>query len=230
MRSIAIGFFLLAAFADTASAQRRIPGLRAQEPSIWLTGGVGLFTGNGVNDGRSASVWDFGNSTNFQYRGSLEKTIGTQSTIGLNATYVRVPFTYRSTTLVPPGGGASCGECEAHLDMMTLSLGVHIGGGVGFHQVIEGNAGIVSYSNLTRDSDGAELAPLNGNTDPIFSAGYGFGYGFNERTTINLVQDIGIALHEKTGLANGVRNTNSVRTLRASVRIGLGSRAGVRRR
>jgi hypothetical protein len=230
MRSIAIGFFILVACADALSAQRRIPGLRVQEPSIWITGGAGLFTGNGVNDGRSGSVWDFGNATNFQYRGSLEKTIGTQSSIGLTGTYVRVPFTYRGPAIAPPGGGATCGSCEAHLDMMTLSLGVHIGGGAGFHQVIEGNAGVVRYTNLKRDADGADLAPRGGNMDPIFSAGYGFGYGFNERTTINLVQDYGIALHEKTGLANGERNTNSVRTLRFAVRFGFGSRAGVRRR
>ena len=230
MIRIAIGFLMLVVYADVLSAQRRIPSIRAQEPSIWITGGAGLFTGNGVNDGVTESVWDFGNSTNFQYRGSLEKTIGTQSAIGLTGTYVRVPFTYRSTAIVPPGGGASCGQCEAHLDMMTLSLGVHIGGGVGFHQVIEGNAGVVRYANLTRDSDGATLAPSGGSMDPIFSAGYGFGYGFNERTTINLVQDYGIALHEKTGLATGVRNTNSVRTLRFSLRFGFGSRAAVRRR
>jgi hypothetical protein len=230
MRSIAIGFLMLVACADVLFAQRRVPGLRAQEPSIWITGGAGLFTGNGVNDGRSGSIWDFGSATNFQYRGSLEKTIGTQSSIGLTGTYVRVPFTYRSSTIVPPGGGASCASCEAHLDMMTLSLGVHIGGGVGFHQVIEGNAGVVRYTSLKRESDGAELAPRTGNVDPIFSAGYGFGYGFNERTTINLVQDYGIALHEKTGLANGERNTNSVRTLRFALRFGFGSRATVRRR
>jgi len=114
--------------------------------------------------------------------------------------------------------------------MMTLSIGFHIGGGAGFHQVIEGNAGVVQYTNLERDSDGAALAPSNGSVDPIFSAGYGFGYGLNERTTINLVQDYGIALHEKTGLANGVRNTNSVRTLRFSMRFGFGSRVTARRR
>ena len=225
MRTISIVFVLVMASVESLGAQRRMPGLGVREPSIWLTAGAGFFTGNGVNDGATESTWDFGSSTNFQYRGSMEKTIGDQAAIGLIGTYVRVPFIYSSTAVIPPGGGATCGSCEAHLDMMTLSAGFHIGGGPGFHQVIEGNAGVVRYSGLKRDSDGADLAPTGGNLDPIFSFGYGFGYGFGQNTTINLVQDLGIALHEKTGLANGVRNTNSVRTLRVTGRFGFGTRS-----
>lgn len=225
MRTISIVLVLLMASAESIYAQRRMPGLGVREPSTWVTVGAGFFTGNGVNDGRTASTWDFGNSTNYQYRGSLERTIGDRASIGLIGTYVRVPFIYSSTAILPPGDGATCGTCGAHLDMMTLSLGFHIGGGPGFHQVIEGNGGVARYSGLKRDEDGADLAPTGGNLDPIFSFGYGFGYGFGQNTQINLVQDLGIALHEKTGLANGVRNTNSVRTLRFTARFGFGTRA-----
>ncbi|HWL39077.1 MAG TPA: hypothetical protein VNO75_02480 [Gemmatimonadaceae bacterium] len=218
MRLISIVFVILAASAEVLHAQRRIPRPLVGEPATWVTAGAGFFTANGVNDGATESTWDFGSATNFQYRASLERTIGDRSSIGLIGTYVRVPFTYVSNATLPSGE-------EAHLDMMTLSLGFHIGGGPGLHQVIEGNAGAVRYSNLKRDSDGAALAPTGGNVDPIFSFGYGFGYGFGQTTQINLVQDIGIALHEKTGLANGVRNTNSVRTLRFTARFGFGTRA-----
>ncbi len=225
MRRIAIGFIMVVACAESLSAQRRIPGVRGGEPAAWISGGIGFFTGNGVNDGRTQSTWDFGSSTNFQYRASLEKTIANQSSFGLMGTYVRVPFVYTSTAVVPPSGGATCGSCEAHLDMMTLSATFHAGGGVGFHQVIEASAGVAQYSSLTRDSDGAELAPSGGNLDPIFSFGYGFGYGLSQNTQIDLVQDYGIALHEKSGLANGVSNTNTVRTLRFTARFGFGSRS-----
>ena len=225
MRTISIVLVLLMASAESLFAQRRIPRIGVREPSIWITGGAGFFTGNGVNDGRTESTWDFGSSTNYQFRTSLEKTVGDQASIGFIGTYVRVPFVYSSTTIIPPEEGETCGNCEAHLDMMTLSAGFHIGGGPGFHQVIEGTAGVVQYTNLTRDSDGAKLAPTRGNLDPIFSFGYGFGYGFGQNTQINLVQDLGIALHEKTGLATGVRNTNSVRTLRFTARFGFGTRA-----
>jgi len=225
MRRIAFGFIMLVVCAESSSAQIRRPAIRSGEPSAWLTGGLGFFTGNGVNDGRTSSTWDFGSSTNFQYRASLEKAIANQSAFGIVGTYVKVPFIYSSNSIVPPSEGATCGSCEAHLDMITVSATFHAGGGPGFHQVIEASGGVAQYANLTRDSDGAKLAPSGGNIDPIFSFGYGFGFGFGNNTQINLVQDYGIALHEKSGLANGVSNTNTVRNLRFSVRFGFGSQA-----
>ncbi len=226
MRRNSIILVLLMVCAPSLFAQRRIPGMRVAEPSTWFTAGVGLFTGNGVNDGATQSAWDFGSSTNFQYRASLERSIGNQSAIGLVGTYVQVPFNYESSALVPPP--ESCTRCEAHLDMMTLSATFHMGGGRGIHQVVEANGGVVWYRNLTRDSDGGTLAPTGGNMDPIFSIGWGLGYGLSENTTINLVQDYGIALHEKKGLANGVSNTNTIRALRLSARFGFGSRVRTR--
>ena len=225
MRRIAFGFIMVVVCAESTSAQMRRPVVRSGEPSAWLTGGVGFFTGNGVNDGRTSSTWDFGSSTNFQYRASLEKAIANQSAFGIVGTYVKVPFIYSSSSIVPPSEGVTCGSCEAHLDMITVSATFHAGGGPGFHQVIEASGGVAQYTNLTRDSDGAKLAPSGGNIDPIFSFGYGFGFGFGNNTQINLVQDYGIALHEKSGLANGVSNTNTVRNLRFSVRFGFGSQA-----
>lgn len=229
MRRISFVLILLMMCAPSLYAQRRIPGIRVPEPSTWVTAGVGLFTGNGVNDGATESTWDFGNSTNFQYRGSLERSTGNQASFGIVGTYVRVPFEYTSGGLVPPPGAATCpGGCDARLDMMTLSAIYRIGGGRGFHQMLEGNAGMVWYRNLTRESDGAALPPTGGNLDPIFSLGWGFGYGLSANTHINLVQDLGITLHEKKGLATGVRNANSVRTLRFTARFGFGSRVRTR--
>lgn len=231
MRRVFLVFALTAFFAADADAQRR-GRYSTGDPSIWVSGGIAGFTGQGVNDGKTESAWDFGRSTSWQYRASLEKSIQNQSTFGIIGTYVRVPFVYlagTSASLPGSGGGARCTQCDAHLDMMTLAATFHIGGGKGFHQVIDASAGIAAYRNLERDSDGVSLAPADGNMDPIFSIGYGFGYGLNENTQINLVQDYGITLHEKSGLANGVSNTNTVRALRASLRFGFG-RQGARRR
>jgi hypothetical protein len=207
---------MVAFAAGSLSGQRRPRVYSTGEPGIWLTGGIAGFTGTGVNDGPTRSTWDFGNSTNLQYRASLEKTVGSGgSSFGISSSYARVPFVY-SEALAP--------SVDAHLDMMTLLATFHAGSGYGFHQVIELNGGIVAYKNLKRDSDGAKLAGGRGSIDPLFSIGYGIGYGLSDRTQLEFVPDYAIAIHERSGLSNGVSNTNSMRSLRVSLRMGFGAR------
>ena len=225
MRRFLLTLFVLTIAAQSAGAQRRTGMLRLGEPAYWFSAGVAGFNGNGVNDGRTASSWDFGNSTNLQYRASLEKSMGNGSSFGLAGTYARVPFVYSSDPFTPlPSGttGARCGSCNAQLDMTTLVAVFRAGAGVGFHQIIELSGGVVAYQNLKDESTNAKLAPGGGNMDPIFAIGYGIGYGLNERTQINFVPDYAIALHERGGLSNGVSNTNSTRSLRLSLRMGFG--------
>jgi hypothetical protein len=207
-----------AALPAHAQVRRRVP-MNVGEPSVWVSGGIGLFNGNGVNDGSTQSSWDFGNATTPQYRLSLEKAFSTNAAIGATGTYTHVPFTYRSI-----GDNGSCSECAAHLDMVTVGASFHYGGGLGFHQVLEGVAGIVDYVNLKRDDDKSSLAPAGGNIDPYFTFGYGFGYTLNPQTEVSVVQDFGIALHEKTGLTSEDSNTLRQRTLRLNFRYGFGSR------
>ena len=94
---------------------------------------------------------------------------------------------------------------------------------LGLHQALELNGGIVAYQNLKRDSDGAKLAG-SGNIDPLFSLGYGFGYGINEHTSIDVMSDYGIAIHERSGASNAVSNTNTMPGLRVLLRMGFGGR------
>jgi hypothetical protein len=129
-----------------------------------------------------------------------------------------VPILYSNVGL----GG--CSSCNAHLDMTTLVATFHFGSGSGFHQVIELNGGIVNYANLKRDSDGVSLAG-GSNIDPVFSAGWGFGYGFDDRTQLEFVVGTGIAIHERTGLSNGVSNTNRMQSLKIAFRRGFGTRS-----
>ena len=107
--------------------------------------------------------------------------------------------------------------------MMTAVATFHAGAGYGLHQVIELNAGVVAYENLKRESDGAKLAG-GGNIDPLFSLGWGFGYGLNERTNIDIMSDYAFAIHERKGLSNGVSNTNNMPGLRVLFRMGFGGR------
>jgi hypothetical protein len=224
MRRVSLAFLILIFGAASLSAQRR-PRVFTSDPDVWVSGGVAGFTGNGVNDGRSASAWDFGNSTNWQYSASVEKTLsGGGSSFGVAGTYAHVPFVYQGPTFpVPGGGGATCGSCDAHLNMTTLVATFHVGSGSGFHQVIGLNGGIVNYANLKRDADGVRLAG-GSNTDPLFSVGWGFGYGFDDRTQLEFVPDYSIAIHERSGLSNGVSNTNRMRSLKLTFRRGFGAR------
>ncbi|MGH7650423.1 MAG: hypothetical protein ACREMS_01135 [Gemmatimonadaceae bacterium] len=211
--------FALFVVATPLSAQRGQRASSPGDPSIWISGGIAGFAANGVNDGASGSSWDFGNSTNLAYSASLEKVMSNTISLGVSASYAWMPFAYLGSG-VPTGGGANCTRCDAHLDMTTLVGTLHAGGSVGIYQVIELNAGIVMYQNLTRDSDHAKLAPLGTNIDPYFSLGYGIGYGLSRTTQIEFVPDAGISIHERGGSSNGLSNTTSVRSLRLAVRMG----------
>ncbi|MGE5749024.1 MAG: hypothetical protein ACM31F_03625 [Gemmatimonas sp.] len=208
---------LVAAMPAQSQVRRRIPN--TAEPSAWVSLGIGLFNGNDVSDGNTASTWDFGRASNPLYRAAFEKAVSRTASVGLTGTYVRAPFTYIGT-----GGDNSCDRCAAHLDMMTLGLSGHVGGGLGLHQVLEASAGAIQYRNLERDSDHAALAPVNGNIDPYFTFGYGFGYTVNPQTEISIVQDFGLAIHERDGLTSEQSNTLTQRTLRLNLRYGFGNR------
>jgi len=222
MTRFSLALLMVMLFAKSLSAQRRQRGFTS-DPNMWVTGGIAGFTGNGVNDGRSASTWNFGNAWNWQYSASLEKTLsGGGSSFGVAGSYARVPFAY-SGPAVPVPGGATCSGCNAHLDMTTLVATFHIGSGSGFHQVADLNGGIINYANLTRDTDGVKLAG-GSNIDPLFSGGWGFGYGFDDRTQIEFAWDYVIAIHERSGLSNGVSNTNRMQLLKVTFRKGLGVR------
>jgi hypothetical protein len=228
MRRFSLALLTLMFSAGALSAQMpRRPSGYTNNPDYWITAGVSGFRANVVNDGTSASTWNFGNSTNFAYRGSIEKGGNNGSSFGLAGSWSHVPFQYTSTGAVIPSGGAQClsASCDAHLDLMTLVATFHSGAGIGFHQVLELNGGVVAYRNLKRDSDGAKLAPTGGNIDPLFALGYGFGYGLSDRTNLDIISDYSFAIHERKDLSNGTSNTNSMPALRLSLRMGFGGTA-----
>jgi hypothetical protein len=221
MRRLLLPFALMIVAVSPLAAQRRSRVGIQGNPSVWLTAGIAGFTANQVNDGATASTWNFGNSTNLQYNASLERAIGSTLSVGVAGSFASVPFQYTSQQFAPTAPGVTtCGSCDAHLNMTTLVGTLHAGGTTGLYQVIALNGGIVMYNNLRRDSDKAKLAPGGGNIDPYFSLGYGLGYGLNKTTQIEFVPDYAISIHERNGLSNGVSNTNSTRSLRLALRMG----------
>jgi hypothetical protein len=213
----ALGALLVIACAAPADAQIiRVP--RVAEPAVWTSLGVALFQTQGVTDGRTNSAWDLGRSSAAQYRGSLEWAIRNQASIGLVGTFARVPFRYyhRSPTEPPP---VPCDRCDAHVDISSLGLQFHVGGGLGLHQVIQAQAGITRYSNLRADN-GLRLAPRS-DQDLSVAVGYGFGYSVSPRFQISIVQDFGFVLHQREGLNGDEGSTIQQRTTRLNVRYGL---------
>lgn len=195
---------------------------RNGEPSLWGAIGVAAFAADGINDGSTGSSWDF-SGTNVQYRASLEKSVMNQTSVGVTVGYIDMPFTYYGGSL---GSGAnSCSQCDAHMKLYSAALSLHVGGGLGFHQVLEATAGVNHYRDFKRDADGGALAPLEGNTDPTFSFGYGFGFNFSKSQEVFAIQDYGLALHERNGLQNSQSNTLTIRTTRIGYRMGFGARA-----
>jgi hypothetical protein len=227
MRRFLFALLMVVFAAGSLSAQMRRPRVYAtNDPSVWVTAGIDGFRASIVNDGETASSWDFGNSTNVQYRASLEKGMSNGSSFGLAGSWAHAPFEYTTIGVpsTPLGGATQCGQCDAHLDLMTLMATFHAGAGLGLHQLFELSGGVVAYRNLKRDSDGAKLAPGGGNIDPLFSVAWGFGYGIGDRTSIDFTSNYTIGLHERKNLPNDASNTNSMPSLRLSLRTGFGNR------
>ena len=227
MKRFSLVMMMLALVANVTNAQRRTRGFTS-DPASWATGSIAGFRANGVNDGATASTWDFGNSVNLEYRASLEKGWNNGSSFGVAGSYARIPFVYSSDLAVPLPSGVAGGRCappgcDAHLDLMTLVATFHAGSGIGFHQVLELNGGAVFYENLNRDSDGTKLAG-SGNIDPLLAANYGFGWGFSDRTNLDLTWVYAVGIHERQNQSNRLSNTNVMPGLRVSLRMGFGAR------
>ncbi len=222
MKRIAlVALFLASAPLDAQIYNNR----RSKEPSFWISAGAAAFSADGINDGGTGSTWDFSGTT-VQYRGALEKTISNQTAVGLAVAYMDMPFTYYGKAL---GGSNSCTQCDARMNFYNAALTLHVGGGNGFHQVLEASAGVNLYRDFKRESDGQPLEPLEGNIDPAFTFGYGFGFNFSPSQEVFVIQDYGIALHERDGLQNSQSNTLTMRTTRIGYRMGFGTRGPLRR-
>jgi hypothetical protein len=197
----------------------RLPG--SGEPAYWTSLSAGLFQTQAVLDGRTQTVWDFGQGV--QYRASIEQAIGNQSSIGVTGTYARLPLTF--TELAPATDVSSCGGgCDAHADVTSLTGSFHAGGGQGFHQVIDLAVGVTRFAHFRADDTDRRLGP-DGDTDFSFMVGYGFGYSLSPRTQIVLVQEYGSAFHQGDGLRGSDRRMNQQYTTRLGARFGIGTRS-----
>lgn len=214
-RRILLTLGLLVCAADAARAQIIQGPIRSREPVAWVSLGIGWLDQQGLRDPDSGAIWDFGSAP--QWRATLEAPLGRGASIGVAGTTARVPLIYAGSLTGPN----SCARCDADANVSQIMGQLHIGGGAGFHQVIEISAGMTLFSNF-RASDGTRLGDGKTVSDFSFGIGYGFGYSFSDRTRIALLQEYGLVLHKRQpGQSN---NTAQQRTTRLGLRFGLGER------
>ena len=211
MRTALLSLVLLAAAAPARAQIYHLP--RATEPAAWFSFGVGVLRAQTVADGSTSSTWEFG--TGVQWRASLEKSSGNGMSYGLTGTLANMPLQY---------DGPTCGSCDAHATMWQALASLHVGGGNGFHQVIELYAGVVGYGNFRDDAFGGRLPPMGTDLDPTFGVGYGFGYQTSSHFQINLVQDYDASLHQRTNLPGNASAMQQQYVTRLGIRLGLGQR------
>lgn len=204
------------ALGVSATAQAQIIDSRriSTDPLAWTSLSVGWLQHGGLCDPDSSSCWDFGSAP--QWRASLEMPLGRGASLGVSGTTARVPLTYSGGIL------SGCARCDADANVSQVFGTLHIGGGSGFHQVIDLNAGMTLFSNF-RTTDGTKLDPDKTRSAFTFSLGYGFGYSLSPRFAIMVLQDYALVIHKR--VSGDPNNTAQQSTLRFGARYGMGSRS-----
>ena len=220
---IALAALASSAIASSADAQiMRVPQ-RGSQPVVWASASAGILqVQDDIIDGRTQSAWRFG--TTLQYRGTIEMEVGGNGAVGFALGYANAPLTYAQSPGVNPAPDCSS-RCDAHAQIWSLMGAFHMGGGIGFHQIIDISAGVTVYRDFRSDELNSPLGPESPDKDLALSVGYGFGWGFTPRLQLMLVQDAAYTLHQRDGLSGGADNSTQIFTTRLGARIGLGSRA-----
>jgi hypothetical protein len=182
----------LVAGAAEAQIIRRPVAPRIQN---WVGASVGITQGFMILDGSTGSEWDFGSGLDYAVRVEHPTSSG-QLAVGLQGSFARLPVGYSSSTF----------SGDAKADLMQLMGLVRYGSGYGFHPVYELQAGVIGFSDFR--STGTPQVQISSSTDydPKFSLGYGFGFGLSPSSSIEVVQELGTVLHQRTGLSASQSN------------------------
>ena len=185
-------------------------GLR--DPQNWISATLGWQNGWTVFDGVTGSRWDVGDSQ--AYGGSIEHAVASGVTVGVRAN------TATPTVRYLPAGAPDVRVADTRV---TQALGiVHVSAGRDFRSVFELGLGSTFYSPFRERGTDAPLGPTKTDTDFTFVFVYGLGYSFSRNFHIDVVQDLGTSLHQKTGLTQGEDTSASIRSTRLVARYGFG--------
>ena len=194
-------------------------GLR--DPQTWVSATFGWQEGWTVVDGSSGSRWDLGDTQ--QYGGSIERAVAGGVTVGVRAVTSTpdVRFEERTPSVL---GNNSSGVFPAAEARVTQALGVvHVTTGRQLRSVFELGLGTTIYSPIRDQSTGQSLGATRTDTDFAFSFTYGIGYSFSRSVHVDVVQDLGTSVHQKSGLEAGDDRSARIRSTRLVARYGFGS-------
>ena len=193
-------------------------GMPFQEPTTFVSFGVGLLQPWTVHDGTTSSVWDFSDATQFAV--SLERNFGGGASLGVTGTTARVPLRYSGVV-----GGDAFFQTDADAHVSQLLGTLHVTSGREFHSVLELSAGATLYHNFRARGSDVTIGPrTTDDADFSFGFGYGLGYNLTPRFSVDVVQDQLTVLHQKSGLGAGESTSERLTTTRIIGRFGLGAR------
>jgi len=183
-----------------------------RDPQTWVSAGVGWQSGWTIVDGTTGSRWDLGDSQ--QYGLSIERTVKSGITLGVRAATSQPSMDFESIT---------AGQLIRQADMrVSQALGiVHVTTGRDIRSVFELGVGSTIYSGFRERRTDAQLGPKT-DADFTFVFSYGLGYSFSRSFHVDVVQDLGTSLHQKTGLAAGDDTSIRISSTRLIARLGLG--------
>ena len=193
-----------------ASAQIIHPRYQLSAPTAWVSFGAALQQAWTVSDGTTGSQWQFGSATT--YGASIEKATASGIAVGLRGSTGMIPLTY--------AGPVNSSDADARVSQLFGT--VRLANGQGFHTVLELSAGATLYSEFRTRGTSLKLPPASGDADFSFAFGYGFGYSLSPRMSIDVVQDVTTAVHQKDGLSPSDDSTVRIHGTRITGRIGLG--------
>lgn len=216
---------VLPVLAGLAGAQERGRGRFPQAPSapstpsIWISVGSGFLQMARIDDGRTASIWDFGSGTPITL--AVEREISGNFSAGIGGSYARMPLRYTSSG--PTANG--CTGCDAHATVATYGASFHAGGpsnGVsGLYQALNAFFGVMQFGSFQSDADTRTLAPTSANRDFMFSVGYGFGFAFGQDWRTELGAHYINTVHERDDLPGNAQTLARHYFIHLALRVGL---------
>ena len=215
--TIVAGIVLAAPLLSLDAQVRRIPSAQPRLPT-WVAASGALMNLGSFNGGAQGEEWRWGDG--LQLRGALEQTLRRDIAVGIVGTYARLPITVF---------GGSCNGCsgEGTVWQALASARLGGGGGIGFHSVLEGVAGITGFGPFSRGRDASSVPgePTSAaqGMSPTIGVSYGVGYTITPGFDVNFGQDIGLIFYDVSELAPvGASSRPQFRTTRLTLRYAFG--------